>query len=98
MDGAYAISARSQTMTEKLEHSLWTRRAYSWLFAAVAVIAILLAAAGVYGMVSYAVSQRTPEIAIRAALGARPAQVLKEVLLAGMALVSIGVAAGVLGA
>jgi ABC-type antimicrobial peptide transport system permease subunit len=87
-----------QTMDAALEHSLWARRAYSWLFAAFAGIAILLAATGVYGIVSYTVSQRTPEIAIRAALGARPAQVLKEVLLGGMTRVSIGVAAGLLGA
>jgi len=87
-----------QTMTEKLQQSLWTRQAYSWLFGAFAAIAILLAAAGVYGMVSYAVSQRTQEIGIRVALGARPAQVLRQVLLGGMTHVSIGVAAGLLGA
>src|SRR5205085_12400620 len=57
-----------------------------------------LAAAGVYGMVSYAVSQRTQEIGIRVALGARSGQVLGEVLRGGMALVSIGVAAGLAGA
>jgi putative ABC transport system permease protein len=90
----YAI----QIMTEELDRSLWARRAYSWLFGAFAVIAILLAAAGVYGMVSYAVSQRTREIGIRVALGARPSQVLRQVLLGGMALVSIGVALGLLGA
>jgi ABC-type antimicrobial peptide transport system permease subunit len=49
-------------------------------------------------MVSYAVSQRTQEIGIRLALGARPEQVLGQVLLGGMALVSVGVVAGVLGA
>jgi putative ABC transport system permease protein len=86
----YAI----QTMTEQLDRSLWGRRAYSWLFGAFAMIAILLAAAGVYGMISYAVSQRTQEIGIRVALGARPEQVLREVLLSGMGVVSIGVAAG----
>jgi predicted permease len=90
----YAI----QTMTERLEQSLWARRAYSWLFGAFAGIAVLLAAAGVYGMVSYAVSQRTQEIGIRVALGAGPAQVLRQVLGGGMVLVAIGVAVGVLGA
>jgi predicted permease len=87
-----------QTMTEKLDRSLWSRRVYSWLFGAFATVAILLAAAGVYGMVSYAVTQRTQEIGIRVALGARPGQVLRQVLLGGMTLVSIGAAAGLLGA
>jgi putative ABC transport system permease protein len=87
-----------ETMRERLDQSLWARRAYSWLFGAFAVIAVFLAAAGVYGMVSYSVAQRTQEIGIRVALGARPAQVLRQVLLSGMALVSIGVAAGLLGA
>jgi putative ABC transport system permease protein len=48
-------------------------------------------------MVSYAISQRTQEIGIRVALGARPAQVLRQVLLGGMAHVSMGIAAGLLG-
>jgi putative ABC transport system permease protein len=87
-----------QTMTEQLDRFLWARRAYSWLFGAFAMVAILLAAAGVYGIISYAVSQRTQEIGIRMALGARPGQVLGQVLLGGMALVAIGVAAGVVGA
>jgi ABC-type lipoprotein release transport system permease subunit len=78
-------------MTEQLDRSLWARRAYSWLFGVFAVIAIVLAAAGVYGVVSYAVSQRTQEIGIRMALGARPMQVLGQVLIGGMVLVSIGV-------
>lgn len=87
-----------QTMTEQLNRSLWARRAYSWLFGAFAMIAIWLAAAGVYGIISYAVNQRTQEIGIRVALGARPSQVLGLVLRGGMALVSVGVAAGLVGA
>jgi predicted permease len=87
-----------EMMTEQMDRSLWARRAYSWLFGVFAVIAISLAAAGVYGMVSYAVSQRTQEIGIRLALGARPGQVLGQVLLGGMALVSVGVGGGLAGA
>jgi putative ABC transport system permease protein len=87
-----------QTMTERLDRFLWARRAYSWLFGVFAMIATLLAAAGVYGIVSYAVSQRTQEIGIRMALGALPRQVLGQVLRGGMTLVSIGVAAGLAGA
>jgi predicted permease len=87
-----------QTMTEQLDRSLWARRAYSWLFGVFAMIAISLAAAGVYGTLSYAVSQRTREIGIRVALGARPGQVLGHVLLHGMALVFTGVVIGLFGA
>jgi predicted permease len=90
----YAI----ETMAEKLDESLWERRAYSWLFGAFAVIAVLLGAAGIWGTISYGVSQRTQEIGIRMALGARPGQVLGEVLMGALMVVSIGVALGLVGA
>ena len=83
-----------RTMTELLDRSLWTRRACSWLFGAFAAVAILLAVAGIYGVVSFTVSRRTREIGIRIALGARPGQVLLGVLASGMALVAAGAALG----
>src|SRR5206468_3084277 len=86
-----------RSMSERMERSLWIRRSYSWLFVAFAAVAILLAAAGIYGVISFAVTQRTREIGIRMALGARPGQVMGGVLRNGMLLVAIGVVLGLIG-
>lgn len=83
-----------RTMSERLARSLWIRRAYSWLFAAFAAVAVLLAVAGIYGVISFSVSQRTREIGIRMALGARPGQVMRGVLAQGMLLVAGGIVLG----
>ena len=83
-----------QTMTEQIDQSLWARRAYSWMFGAFSLVALVLAAAGIYGVISYAVTQRTQEIGIRMAMGASPGEVLRTVLRGGMGLVTAGAAAG----
>ena len=83
-----------QTMQERLDRSLWERRAYSWLFAVFAGIALVMAIAGIYGVISYAVTQRTREIGIRVALGAEPRQVLGLVVREGMLLAVSGIAIG----
>jgi len=87
-----------ETMMEVLDQSLWTRKAYSWLFGAFAMVAVLLSAAGIYGTVSYRVGQRTKEIGVRMALGADRTQVISEVLLRAMRIVLLGLAVGLAGA
>ena len=83
-----------QEMTEQLDQALWTRRATSWLIGAFSTVALLMAVAGLYGVISYNVGQRTQEISIRMAMGAQKQQVLQEVVRQGMSLVIIGVLAG----
>ncbi len=83
------------TMQDLLDRSLWLRRSYSWLFEVFAGIAVVMAVAGVYGVVSYAVAQRTREIGIRMALGAEPRQMMIQVLCQGLVLLTIGLALGV---
>jgi ABC-type antimicrobial peptide transport system permease subunit len=83
-----------QTLDSALAQSLGIQRIVAGLTAIFAAIAMVLAAVGLYAVVSYAVAQRTGEIGIRMALGARPAQVLGLVMKGGLALVSIGLAIG----
>jgi putative ABC transport system permease protein len=81
-----------------LEGSLRQRRFVLALLGGFAMVALLLAAVGTYGVVSFAVGERTREVGVRVALGARPAQVFVLVVRQGMSLGAVAVGVGVLGA
>jgi len=87
-----------QTMQERVHRSLWIRRTYSWLIGVFAVVAAVMAVGGIYGIMSYSVSQRTQEMGIRLALGARAADIVRHILTQGGRLIAIGLGAGLIGA
>lgn len=86
------------TLGDRLRESLWTRRATAWLIGSFSAVALLLAVAGLYGVISYAVGQRAQEIGIRMAMGARAEQVRAQVLRQGMTIAGSGLTVGLLGA
>jgi len=87
-----------RTMDERLALSRSLRAAYSWMLGVFAVMALVLALGGSYGVTSYLVSQRTRELGIRVALGAKRSDISRTVLKGSLAVVSIGVVIGIAGA
>jgi len=84
-----------RSMDQVLSHSLALRSFMMLLLSIFGGLALVLASVGIYGVIAFAVSQRTREIGVRMALGARPGDVLRMVLKEGLKLVAAGVAIGV---
>jgi len=82
-------------MQQVLSHSIALRSFLMTLLSFFAALALLLACVGIYGVISYTVAQRTREIAVRMALGARRTDVLRLVLTDAIKLILVGVAIGV---
>ncbi len=87
-----------KTMDQVVDEIHSTDRFIAALFAGFAALALLLAALGIYGVMSFAVAQRTHEIGLRMALGAEPRRVLTLILREGILLAVAGIAAGAVGA
>jgi putative ABC transport system permease protein len=87
-----------KTLAQRVDEAVAVSRSLMILFSAFALLALVLGAVGIYGIVSYSVTQRTHEIGIRMALGARTGNVLSLIMKSGFVLVFTGIVIGVGGA
>ncbi len=85
---------QARTMDEARRLGFWQYELFGWIFGTIGVVGLLLASVGVYGVLSYAVSQRTQEIGVRVALGAARRDVLRLIVGHGLILAAIGVGIG----
>ena len=83
-----------RTLNEQLAQMRWPYRVFGTMFAIFALVALALSAVGIYAVTSYSVTQRTPEIGVRMALGAQQGQVWWMVLRQGVAQLGIGLGVG----
>jgi putative ABC transport system permease protein len=92
------IPPKFDIYSEVIAGTLSRQRLATVLLATFGLLALILAAVGIYGVMSYSVSQRGAEIAVRAAMGASPGELLKMIMRRALELAGAGIVLGVLGA